>query len=79
MSSQLEEPASDGRIPRVVASSLEVWVNPHSLERPGPTSYHAREGIYNADELVPWPVAIDAEAEPCGRCCESFELDGDGR
>lgn len=77
MSEELREPDESGAIPRVVASLIEVFVNESTLETPGPTSYHEREGCYNADDVVPWPVAIDHEAEPCGRCCESFELDGD--
>lgn len=52
VSAQRESPA-DGRLPRVVASSLEVYVVADDLDSPGRRSYHEEEGGYNAEDLVP--------------------------
>lgn len=63
-------------IPRVEAAALEVYAIADRLDEDGPLSYHEREGCYGADDVVPWPVAIDAGATPCRYCCESFHVDG---
>lgn len=69
-----QSPPPSAALPRVEAAATEVFVIADRLDEDGPLSYHEREGCYNAADAVPWPVAIDAGARPCGRCCESFEV-----
>lgn len=52
---------------------VEVYVKDGSLSNPV-CSYHEEPGCYGAEKAVPWTEAVDAGADPCGRCCHSFEL-----